>query len=149
LGFTQAAGSGDHHFLSADRVPGHVAAPGTPAAPPRIDAVGIAARIVPAAAVDRADTASDVAPDVARISGGAHPGNQGCDGRGVPPAGDRSENVLTHRLLHLRALHVDDWCLAGDRNRLFERAHFHLAIHRGDERARQLDAFAFNGTEPR
>ena len=48
-----------------------------------------------------------------------------------------------------RALHVDDRRLAGDRDRLGDVADPQVGVHRGDERAGQLDAFAPDGVEPR
>ena len=41
-----------HHFLRAGHVAGHVPAAGAAAGPPGVDAVGVGARIVAAAAVD-------------------------------------------------------------------------------------------------
>jgi len=48
-----------------------------------------------------------------------------------------------------RALHVDDWGLAGDGDGLFERSNAHVGIDRCDERAGELDAFALDGGEAR
>ena len=64
----------------------------------------------------------------------------------------RSESRSTTSLLTsaaLRALDVDDRRFAGDRDRFLERADPQVGVHRGDERARQLDAFALDGAETR
>ena len=74
--------------------------------------------------------------DAARVRRVAHARNQGLNAGGVPRAGNRREDVLAHRLLHLRALHVDDRRFAGDGDRLFEGADLQFAVDRGDERCR-------------
>src|SRR5437660_5825692 len=45
---------------------------------------------------------------------------------------------ISHRLLDLRALHVDDRGFARHRDCFFQRADFQLAVHRRDEVSREL-----------
>ena len=56
-------------------------------------------------------------------------------------------SLSMHRLAP-DALHVDDRRLAGDGDRLLERADLQLGVDRRGERAGQLDAFAPNGLKP-
>ena len=83
------------------------------------------------------------------IAGRAHPGNQRLNAAGGARRGDRGEDVFAHRLLDLRALHVDDRRFARHRDCFFQRADFQLAVHRRDEVSRELDAFALDGAEAR
>src|SRR6185369_2220154 len=113
----------------------HVPTAATAAGPPHVHAVRIDPRIVAPPAVDGCSAALQRPRDVAGISGLVHPGNEGLDAVDVPRGGDGAENVLADRLLSLRALHVDDWGLTGDRDRLLERADFEIAVHRRHEGA--------------
>ena len=61
---------------------------------------------------------------------------------------DRLEDVVAQHRLAPGALHVDDRALAGDGDRLLERADAHLGVDRRGERSGQLDAFAPEGAEP-
>ena len=61
--------------------------------------------------------------------------------------GIAASTSLSMIVLHARALDVDDRRLAGDRDRLFERADAQVGVDRGDEVAAQLDALAFDGAE--
>ena len=62
--------------------------------------------------------------------------------------GDRPDDVVIDRHLAPCALHVDDRRRAGHGDGLRQRADFHLGVHRGGERSRQLDAFTPIRAEP-
>ncbi len=59
-----------------------------------------------------------------------------------PPARERVDDVLLQRLLHFRALDVDERGLAGDGNGFLHRADPEIGVDRGDECACQLDALS-------
>ena len=67
----------------------------------------------------------------------------------VRPDGIVSSDLPVHHALARRALHVHDRRFTGDGDRLFERTDPHVGVHRRDERAGQLDAFALDGVEAR
>ena len=60
------------------------------------------------------------------------------------PAGMASITSCVEHALLRGALHVDDRRLAGDRDRLLERADAHVGVDRGDEGAGQLDPVALD-----
>ena len=62
--------------------------------------------------------------------------------------GNRRDDVVVEHRLTAHALHVDDRRFAGDRDRLLERADPEIGVHRGGERAGELDAFAPDGLKP-
>jgi hypothetical protein len=63
--------------------------------------------------------------------------------------GQRLEQFFIEHGLTQRALHVHARRFSRHRDRLFERANDQLGVDRGDERARELDAFAPDSGEPR
>ena len=65
----------------------------------------------------------------------------------MPAARQVVEEVAVDDLLLHRALHVDERRFARDRDRLFERAHFHLAVDGGYRTRLQRDAVAFERAE--
>ena len=76
-----------------------------------------------------------------------HPGNQIGEIVLVPPRGNRIEDVFPHGDLLRHALDIDDGRLTGHRHRLLNRSHTHVGVHRGVERACQLDAVSFERVE--
>ena len=67
----------------------------------------------------------------------------------VPALGGRRvrDELAAHDLLARGVLHVDDRRLAGDGDRLFERADLHVGVDRDRAGAGELDAFALDDAE--
>ena len=61
--------------------------------------------------------------------------------------GNGADDVVGQRLLALHALHVDDWRLAGHRDRLFHCADTQIRVDGRGKCSRELDAFAFGRAE--
>ena len=75
-------------------------------------------------------------------------GHERCQAVILPSRRNRSDHIVLQSLLSLRALGVDDWSFAGNRDRLLQTADAQLRIDRRDEGPRKLDAIARDGCEP-
>ena len=62
--------------------------------------------------------------------------------------GNRRQHVVADHPLRLRALHVHDRRLAGDGDRLGDRADLQVLVDRRHERPRQFNPFPSHGPEP-
>ena len=71
-----------------------------------------------------------------------HAGHQRRQARVVARRRQRIEQVAVQHVRPLRALHVDDRRVAGDRDRLLERADAEIGVDRHREVGRQIEAFA-------
>ena len=141
----QAARSAQHDFLRAGDV--HDGGVRVRTGPPHVEAVRQGSRIGRATAVHGRSAPTCSTGNAAGISDSGHPRNHRLDAGGVPRGRNGRQDVPVDRGLRLRALDVDGRRLAGDRDRFRQGADLQIGVDRRDERAGQLDAFAFHRTE--